>query len=57
MTKEQTDNLLKLETIADSLRVVLNLFQLGGYKASPEELKQIDEIAQRAATVQKWARM
>lgn len=57
MTNEQAENLARLEKIADDLRRVLDLFNLAGYKASPEELEQIDRIAQQAATAQKWARM
>ena len=57
MTKEQADNLAKLEQIAEELRKVADLFNLAGYKASAEEVAQIDRIAQLATTCQKWARM
>ena len=57
MTREQADNLARLEQIADELRKVADLFNLAGYQASAEEVAQIDGIAQLAETCQKWARM
>jgi len=57
MTREQADNLAKLEQITEELQKVLNLFNLAGYKASAEEVAQIDRIAQIATTCQKWSRL
>ena len=57
MTREQTDNLAKLEQITEELQKVLNLFNLAGYNASVEEVAQIDRIAQIATTCQKLSRL
>ena len=57
MDQEQRTNAGKLESIAEELRKVADLFNLAGYKCSPYELKQIDNIAQLAATCQKLARL
>lgn len=57
MDSEQRENLARLERVADELRRVLDLFNLAGYKASAEEVAEIDKIAQKAAAAQKWARM
>ena len=57
MNQEQRDNLARLEKVAEELRRVLDLFNLARYKPSAEEVAKIDQIAQQAATAQKWARL
>ena len=57
MNTEQRETAEKLETIADQLERIADLFNLAGYKCSPYELHQIDKIAQLAATCQKLARL
>ena len=57
MNQEQRDNLARLEKIAAEMWRLADLFNLAGYKASEEEVAEVDKIAQLATTCQKLARM
>ena len=57
MNQEQRDNLARLEKITAEMWRLADLFNLAGYKASAEEVAEVDKIAQLATTCQKLARM
>ena len=57
MTNEQQANFDRLEQIKNGLQHQLNLYNLAGYEASPEELALTDQVAHLAHELQKLARM
>lgn len=56
MNREQTENLARLEKLTAELWTLADLFNLAGYKASPQELAELDKIANLATTCQELAR-
>lgn len=55
--QENRDTLAKLETIRAELWKLADKFNRAGYKATPQEVHAVDQLAQLAAALQKLARL